>query len=53
VRVERLFDDASRALSAQTATPGTQGTLERAHRDNDNTITAATELKAAGNARGD
>jgi penicillin-binding protein 1A len=53
VRVEHLFDDASRALSAQTATPGTQGALERPRHDNDNTMTAATELKAAGNPRGD
>jgi penicillin-binding protein 1A len=51
VRVEHLLDDASRALSAQAATPGNQGALE--HHNNDNRVTAASELRAAGGSRGD
>lgn len=53
VRVEHMLDDASRALSAEAATPGIQGALPNEHPGNDNTVTAASELKAVGGSRGD
>jgi hypothetical protein len=44
-RVEHLMDEASHALAAQAGTFGSER--------GDNTLTAASELKAAGTTRGD
>jgi penicillin-binding protein 1A len=52
VRVERLLDDASHALSVQTVPPGTLGALGGGERRT-NTLTAASEQQSPGASRGD
>ena len=52
VRVERLLDDASHALAAQSGGAGKLGALDD-HGDRGNTLTAATERQSAGISRRD